>query len=200
MKHGAVRIDLKDGEVVGVSVGTGLDASYANLVNQASTEALSVPSRDGGVKVVLFGCLWLEALCNANLHELLESADLPEPTRLSLWKALERVQTAIKLDILASIEAPEDSELLKHVRALFQLRNRLAHFKEEFTEVPAPHAVHDDAFFDKLPETELAKLLIPPALESRISHISQTKEWLDKVKRAIDERQHLQINQYGTNE
>lgn len=174
-----------------MSVGTGLDMGYANLFQEASTQAHSAPSRDAGVKVILFGCFWLEALCNACLREFLESGFLPEAIQISLWKALERVKTATKLDILASIEGPETLELLKHVKALFELRNRLAHFKEEFAEVPAPRAVHDEAFFDKLPETELIDLLKPPALESSIRHVLQTKEWLDKVKRAIDERQHL---------
>ncbi|MGB6876022.1 MAG: hypothetical protein WBD87_08300 [Candidatus Acidiferrales bacterium] len=70
------------------------------------------------------------------------------------------------------------------------LRNRLAHFKEEFTEVAGPYSL-DEEFFNKLPEAELIKSLKPPALDASITDILQIKAWLDQVKQTIDDLQNL---------
>jgi hypothetical protein len=198
MRDGVVEITSKDGKTLCVWVGTGLDETYAKLFEEASKEVRATPSRDAGVKVIVFGCFWLEALCNSRLHKFLRTVSIAKPIQESLWKALENVRIASKLDILASIEAPEHSELLKHVRGLFELRNRLGHFKEEvteveFTEAPALLAVRDPAFYENLPEAELVKLLKPPAIESRIGYVLETKEWLDKVEdKIVHEQQHLE--------
>ncbi|MGB6482813.1 MAG: hypothetical protein WBE86_04930 [Candidatus Acidiferrales bacterium] len=190
MKDGAARIDLTEGEVTRVSVGTGLDDAYGRLFQTASTEACSTPSRDAGVKVILFGCFWLEAVCNTHLREFMQGLGLAEPIQTSLWNAIERVRTGAKLDILASISPPATKEILKQARKLFELRNRLAHFKEEFTEVAGPYSL-DEEFFNKLPEAELIKSLKPPALDASITDILQTKAWLDQVKQTIDDLQNL---------
>src|ERR1700734_2989172 len=143
MKDGVLKLTFFEGGITSVSVGTGLDVTYARLFEAACVEARSEASVDAGVKVVLFGCFWIEAVCNECLRELLKGAFLSEAVLSALWKALERVRAGTKLEILASVHPTQVADTLKRASGLFELRNRLAHFKEAYIEVPGPYVIED---------------------------------------------------------
>jgi hypothetical protein len=183
MREGNLRLTFKDGEVVEVAIGTGLDETYSRLFAAACAEVNSGnSSTDIGARVIVFGCFWLEATCNNYLRQLLETTALSQLVCNSIWNTIERAQTEKKLAILASFQSDDASEALKVARRVFELRNRLAHFKESYDEI-APDFLDTDLekMQTKLPEAELITLLLSPKLESSIEDIIRTKAWLDQI-------------------
>lgn len=192
MKQGKVHIQLnKDKQIATVTIATGLDETYRNLFEGACTESRSgVSSIDTGAKVVIFGSFWLEAICNRYLRQLLEGS-LPPAVSTSVWKVVERVHPPRKkFDIVAGFHSGDAREVLKGADRVFELRNRLAHFKESYQEVAGPHPLdmNFDEWLAELPETELVSLLKPPKLETTIEEIVCAKAWLDEVYECVGKR------------
>lgn len=62
---------------------------------------------------------------------------------------------------------------LADIQSILDLRNRLAHFKDN----PTPLDLNLAA--DSLPEPELVRLLSGDKLKRRISQIAKSKKWID---------------------
>jgi hypothetical protein len=104
-KYGKLKIELEDGEIIGVSTNAGLDLAYGRLFQTAKTE-LDRPdaSIDVSIRLLVFGCFWIEALCNETLRETLSAAvELPKLSE-ALWEAAKRCSVLDKLPILIALE------------------------------------------------------------------------------------------------
>lgn len=122
------------------SISAGLNVLYREIFENALVKVENSEfgsERDeivAGIKVIVFGCFWLEAEANfllpLVLTEEIESSQLSG----ALWQNLKRSSIYQKLDIISSVadEALKlDSESIRsEIQPVFDLRNRLAHFKE----------------------------------------------------------------------
>ncbi|HVB87454.1 MAG TPA: hypothetical protein VNK23_12410 [Candidatus Dormibacteraeota bacterium] len=184
MKDGVLRIGFTEGKADRIQVGTALAQTYEKLFRSARRQARSRQSREIGVKVIVFGCLWLEALCNGCVRDTLERSPLPQSLRVAVVDAIERAPIRQKLTVLSAYQAPEQATLVKNANQLFELRNQPVHFGEQLEEVDGAIAIETITknAFGQLQETRLVKKLKPPALDTSIKDILLTKRWLDQVK------------------
>jgi hypothetical protein len=143
VRNGTIKVDFKKGKIVGVSINPSLDVSYERLF-KAAREAVEAPTAgiDAGVQVIVFGCFWLEAVCNQHLRTLLCTRLTPARVGSVIWERMERTSFLDKLCVLHSFEKKPDAagyrELSADAKRLFDLRNRLAHFKDQDTPIAGP--------------------------------------------------------------
>lgn len=152
MEDGRLQVNFVQGEIVGVSASAGLDSVYKRMFDSACLEASKGSAAiEHGISVIMFGCFWLEAACNLRLEELLTTIVNSQRVGPPLWKMIERRSMAEKLQLLASFSKQIDHrEVLLNVQRTFALRNRLAHFRNEYTAVQGPIGV--DEFLAKIPD------------------------------------------------
>lgn len=178
--------ETEDGLRVSAWVGSGLADVYGQLFEAARRE--DVATSDGwddlevGIRTILFGCLWLEATANTCLEKLLLLDPVPRAVGRALWDALARASTLTKLAVIASFAndaaAAETPDRLSDAKALFDLRNRLAHFRERYEVVPG---VSPGTTLGDLPLAQLATHLVGPQLQLMTERILKTKRWLDHL-------------------
>lgn len=136
MRDGRIKVEVRDLKVHSVSINSGMDLVYERLfkkalknVNDGSEEI------DNRVSLILFGCFWIEAVCNEYLRELLQSTLKPQLVGATVWDALKRQSWHWKYRCLLSFdERISDEEAKKFcgdLQRIFDLRNRLVHFKDE---------------------------------------------------------------------
>ncbi len=88
MKVGKLKISFEAGEIVGVSNNAALDIAYERLFKTAQAElqeadaSIDVCIRiDAAIRLIVFGCFWLEAVCNEALRDTLLVAGFPPNIR-----------------------------------------------------------------------------------------------------------------------
>jgi hypothetical protein len=195
VEEGRLRIYWDAGEIVGVSVNAALDSAYERLFKTAQGELQQAnTSIDVGIRLIVFGCFWLEAVCNETFRDTLLVAVSPRRFAEALWKANRRAGFLDKLLILSAFLKDPESEhagdLLRELKKVFDLRNRLAHFKDEDTPVAAKFEIKD---FDpgQYPDAELVVQLRPPYTEGYARTI------LDGISCLVEIRQvHFKRRQY----
>ena len=61
---------------ISISGNAGLDLTYRELFQSATTELQrGNPKAELGVRLIVFGCFWLEAKCNENSEEVIGAFD-----------------------------------------------------------------------------------------------------------------------------
>jgi hypothetical protein len=204
MKDGRLTLKIKEGRISSVAVGSDLCESFCRLFEVAETDLNAEESSiDSGVRAVLFGCMWIEGLCNEYLLQLLELYDLPDGASEALWAALERTSTLHKLRILAAFGAADkqgDDAWVGEMNAVLQLRNSLAHFKERDVEVCGPITLEEleprlKGLHDSFPETQLISQLKPPVIQRSVASIRQTVARLEEIL-----HQHVRVERTRTDE
>jgi len=186
MEDGELALRFEAGRIVSVSVGAGLDEAYSRLFEAARANAQSSQKTiDSGIAIVVFGCMWIEALCNGYLSELLARTIPPEGRAEALWTALERISIGHKLKILATFDDDSgDRAWVGLLERVFQLRNSLVHFRDRHVSVPALEDVHElESYVAQLPEADLIRQLKPPAIDATAAAIVSSKERLDAIYR-----------------
>jgi hypothetical protein len=124
----------RDGNV-SVSGKVGLDLVYKRLFESAATELeQGEPSIESAIRLIVFGCFWLEAQCNDTLKDLLERSAKFGDAGIALWEhAAERTSFQAKFTIVCAFAKSRDERRVKtltgQMRQVFELRNRLAHFQ-----------------------------------------------------------------------
>jgi len=170
-----------------VSVNAGLDLAYERLFEAARAELRRPdPSIEAGIRLIVFGCFWLEAICNETLRKLLRASMKPSAVAEAAWEALKRGTFHAKLDIVSAFAKRPDAERARRVSSalarVFELRNRLAHFKDEDIAVAGSLTLDEfQARFDAFPDADLIAELRPPSTEVSAEAISSGIEWLHDV-------------------
>src|SRR5437764_841078 len=94
MTGGRFRIQFEAGRVKAVQAEGALELAYAGLFGAAQQDLAANPELpDAAIRLVVFGCCWLEANVNDYLRQMLVRS-LPPRVFLPLWKATERRSNA----------------------------------------------------------------------------------------------------------
>lgn len=178
---------------ISISGNAGLDLTYRELFQSATTELQQGNSKtELGVRLIVFGCFWLEAKCNDTLRKLLEHSTKLGTTATVLWdQGVERASFHAKFAIVSAFAKSADANRVKilktQMKQVFDLRNRLAHFKDPYLEIAEGTDVHEVVkVLENLPEAELITHLKPPRLQTYETSIAEGIAWLSEV-----EKQHL---------
>ena len=136
MEHKSFILDFEKGEIKDIWLRANLDETYKTLFKNACQAAKHNPKNVGhGIKIVIFGSFWLEAYANEVMRLILNR----EIDSVSLWKTiwdrLKRLSIQDKFDFFYQISPAnirqKYKDLKRPIKELFDLRNRLAHFKDE---------------------------------------------------------------------
>ena len=187
MKNGTIKLDVVEGEIQSVTVAAGLDLAFERLFSEAQ-RGLEDPeaSIDVGVRVVLFGCLWLEAICNERLRQLIELRVDSSTLGSALWQAVERNPFINKYALIGAFgdetDFAEARVLANRLQRIFDLRNSLVHFKAKNTPVAGPlDAEEFTELFSTIPDPDLIQILRPEPLGPFVQTILEGKAYLDKI-------------------
>jgi len=145
MMEGYGRINVTIGEsgtIEAVGVEAALESTYAEMFAVARSDFEADPQDlQAAIRVIVFGCFWLEATCNKCLNELLQRY-LPTRAHPVVWKILTRRSFMEKVSIISGFSGGDTFQPASTVGAdlakVFQLRNRLVHFKDEESIVAGP--------------------------------------------------------------
>jgi hypothetical protein len=171
MRDGSLKITFEAGEIVVVSVNAGLDLAYQRLFETARQQLRRPePSIEAGIQLIVFGCFWLEAISNEALRNLIRSSLKPSAVAEAVWESLKRASFHVKFSTISAFtktpDAARSDSIARDLTALFDLRNRLAHFKDEDAPVAGPLTL--DEFwnrFEQFPDADLIAQLRPPATD-----------------------------------
>ena len=187
MKDGKVTTTFVDGDITGVSMNVGLDFVYERLFKAAEAELQGVaPPLEASIRLIVFGCFWLEAVCNETVRDLLRATVRPDVGAEAIWEVVERSKFSAKLSIVAALAKTPDHKqaerVAKELDQVFGLRNRLAHFKDKETQVAGAIA-HDEfeTVLRALPEPDLAVQLKPALMGVRAQAVANGIAWLKEV-------------------
>lgn len=187
MKDGTLKVAIEAGEIVDVSVNAGLDLAYERLFTTAVDELQGVePAVDVGIRLIVFGCFWLESVCNETFRDLLLATVKPDIAARSLWEIVERSPFLAKFSAVSAFaKTPDDDrvkELFRNAKCLFDLRNRLAHFKDSDTSVTG--ALTHEEFAKRIgefPDAELIAHLRPPLVNTYSELVLNCIKWFREV-------------------
>jgi len=186
MRDGALKIEYVDGEVKGASIGPGLDAFYGRMFERAKKIAKRCPDRvENGIQVVVFGTFLLEAICNDYYKKFLFALIPRSELAGAIWEMTKRLAILEKLSAAAAVtcigSAETDAQMQK-VKLLFDLRNRLAHFKDRDTVwETSVDFISKPENWSKAPDPELMGHLTGQKLSGYISDIDDLLPWFEKV-------------------
>ena len=187
MEDGILKVKFTAGEIKGVSVNAGLDLTYQRLFETAKTDLRKTePSIEAGISLIIFGCFWLEAVCNETSRKLLQASTKPDTVAQAVWESIKRINFNSKLSIISAFAKNPNTEsaesVINNLKEVFELRNRLAHFKDEDT--PVAGSLNRDEFIaklDKFSDPDLITKLKPPSTDIYAKAIEQGIEWLNKI-------------------
>lgn len=112
----------------------GLDASYMQMFLKAK-QAVGTHrwGHETGIKIVLFGTFYIEAVLNRFVKDLLFKEIPSEDHAHSIWRAIEKTNIISKLSVAISSSPrhkPRMEEYLAKARRILDQRNRLVHSKD----------------------------------------------------------------------
>jgi hypothetical protein len=188
MRDGALKIKFVAGEIKGVSVSPGLDSFYARMFKGAKNRVKRWPNKvENGIQVIVFGTFLLEALCNDLYRNLLFDEIPNNKLADAIWDMTKRLAIFDKLNVataVASLTKGEIDTQKKKLKLLFDLRNRLVHYKDsDSVWETSVEFITKPENWSKAPEPELMGHLIGQKLSAYISDIDHLQAWFDKVFR-----------------
>jgi hypothetical protein len=188
MRDGKLKITFEAGEIVVVSVNAGLDLAYQRLFESARRQLRQPePPIEAGIQLIVFGCFWLEALSNEAVRDLIRATTKPSIAAEAVWETIKRAPLHSKLAIVSAFRRVSDPDhsgrITRDLTQLFDLRNRLAHFKDE--DVPIAGRLTVDelwAQFEQFPDADLLAQLRPPAADRWAETILDATAWVTEIR------------------
>jgi hypothetical protein len=120
------------------SVGVVMEHYYWCYFQESITSSRNKDARfEAGIKSVVWGGMHLEALVNDKCHQFLALGARQQP----VWDALRMARIEDKVVMLAQLARcrPQHVDnMVKRLRQVTALRNRLVHFKDRPTVIPVP--------------------------------------------------------------
>lgn len=223
MKDGAIALSFKAGQITKMTVKAELDHIYGKMFLNARKATHKNPDKiRNGIGAIIFGCFWIEAKCNNHLKYLIEHELAKEHFRKSVWKSLERVGLSKKLNIILALAQDigfaKGNAPLGKLQKVIDLRNRLAHAKEEeipfddnciadvvlpatavnetnLQERPADAAMNSILnIFDELPDPDLMLELKAPKINEHVETIRTSAICLDSMYKSYCRSIHLKVS------
>jgi hypothetical protein len=187
MRDGNLKIKYEAGKIKVVSVSAGLDLAYRRLFEAAKAELRKTnTSIEAGISLIIFGCFWLEAVCSETLKVLLQASMNPPSVADVTWDTIKRASFHAKFSLASAFARKPDPQRAKRLSAdivpVFDLRNRLAHFKDEDIPVTGPLTAEEfKAQFDQFPDADLIEKLRPPSTNIYAEAIEAGISWLNEI-------------------
>jgi methyl-accepting chemotaxis protein len=201
MEHRSLTLDFEKGEIKGIWLKAELDETYRLLFRNASQTAKRYPRNVAhGIKIIIFGSFWIEVYANEIMRLIFELEIDSKPLKKAIWDRLKKSSIQEKLEILSKVspnKIKQDYQTIKQpIKDLFDLRNRLAHFKDE------PESIDLSANIENTNENEtgitierfksmMEKCVPVPDINQRLmwqhtrkaaGTVSKTIDWLTKIK------------------
>lgn len=186
-KNPVLKVQIAKDGTISVSVNTALDTMYREMFSIACRNAATDTDHiEHSVRAIIFGCFWLEAYTNNLVREILSQETKRQKLADVLWDNVKKANFHEKLKIVLVIAGDEVSgqfnTINSRLKTAFDLRNRLAHFKDDDQFVAKNMHPHDfENILENLPDADLVKQLIHPKLEDYIRAIQDGGQWLDGV-------------------
>jgi hypothetical protein len=190
-RDGSIKITFKKGEIVRVSTNAQLDEIYQRIFYNARRNLLRRPVQVRiGIQVIIFGCFWLEAYSNEVLRFLLNvisvtNNNVSKEYSSVLWGLLKRQNLVEKLLLFRSLSDESHSkvypDLLKKLKVVLDLRNRLAHFKSEEELIPVPEKKNIKEWFLEIPDPNIMGELKGNRVIQHSSVILETHKWIKDI-------------------
>jgi hypothetical protein len=143
-----------------------------------------------GTEIVVWGAIHLEALANRRLWEYTEKV-LGDPIRReAFWRLMRQADIKKKLETIADLTKTTKRMLTlvqKRVFKLFELRNRIVHYKENATHIPNDRNFPDfmmmfEALDTKDGLTDLEREFSIKAITKLKVDALRVSDWLYRVK------------------
>jgi hypothetical protein len=191
VRDGSLIFKVEDGQIVAVLQNASLDQFYERTFRKAYRRARgSRRSVEAGINVIVFGAFWLEAHANQFLRDALGLEARSQAFGSALWTALRRSALLEKLDLFYALAsdslAAQHSEVKSGVKVLLDLRNRLAHFKDEHIRIGDPVADVPEAVtvLQTAEDPDLIKQLRAPAVLKHGQAVLGAYRWMSRVQRS----------------
>ena len=191
-------LDFVEGEIKGMYISTALDSIYKQMFNNAKRSAKRKPTNViHGVKLIVFGCFMIEAKANSILEQVLKLEIENNKFSTETWKILKRSNVLKKIELICSSGSVSHLEQFKDIKSslenVFNLRNRLAHYKNEKEQI-ASAITHDDAMklFATWPIPSVSKQLSWENTSQHVDTISYTNRLLSKINTWVKKKSGVQ--------
>ena len=208
-----VELDIKKGELKDYScyINPGIDKFYRRMFIKAK-KAVERNSEniENGIKLIIFGCFYIESLCNELYKNVLFLNISNKKLSQAMWNGTKKMNIKEKFNLTfeAVTEKLEfQNEYLKNIQTIFNLRNRLAHFKDdniECTDYIKPDnninitqkGFLDEDTFKKLniPEPELIRELKGKKIEQHIERLEKLEKWTNTISRIVTGYEKINLN------
>lgn len=201
MEIRSLKLNFVEGQITGISLNVILDDIYKKLFQNVRRSSRRNPNDvEHGIKVIIFGCFWLESVSNELLRFVLEKESQDNEFRKALWKKLRRSNIQDKLELFAAIgtqsQRDKMSTLLPNLKKVFDLRNRLAHFKDQDTQLAGEVDLKETIkIIESLPIPDLNRELMWPQIFKYAEIISKTNIWLNSFKKAYTRRKGIKTTE-----
>lgn len=189
MEDGSLKFEFKEGEITGIFINAGLDHIYERLFRNAQRNVRRNPDKIvHGIKVIVFGCFWLEACCNDKLKYFIDNWITKEKFSGYIWETIKRANILDKFGIIRAFATEKQlqiyEELFPNIRRVFDLRNRLAHFKDKDFQIAESVDINEAiSLLRSAPEPELIQELKGLKIKRHAETISKSRSWLNSVYR-----------------
>lgn len=186
MRDGALKLSFVDGQITGASTNPGMGAFYARLFADSRKKAAAEPTNvEAGIQVIVFGTFLLEAVCNDFYRQFLCGGIHDAKLADAIWRSTKRLSIQEKVDIACAASVLDPSridERRKTLKVLFDLRNRLAHFKDDDTVWDAPiDFVSKPENWLEAPDPELMGHLTGQKATEYASEIENLLTWFNQI-------------------
>lgn len=183
MGHKALILHFEKGEIKDISIRATLDETYKTLFKNACQAAKLNPKNVGhGIKIVIFGSFWLEAYANEVMRLILNREIDSVSLRKTIWNHLKRLSIQDKFDFFYQISPAnirqKYKDLKQQIKELFDLRNRLAHFKDEPESINPVHK--------GIPIPDVHQRLMRSSTQQLSKTVKNATNWLIKIERQSD--------------
>jgi hypothetical protein len=201
MEHRSITLNIEKGEIKGIWLKAELDKTYKLLFQNACQTAKRYPDNVAhGIKLIIFGSFWIEAYANETMRLIFERDIDSKLLRKEIWDRLKRASIQEKLEVLSKISSDkikQDYQTIKQpIKDLFDLRNRLAHFKDEpepidlSTSVENTHEIETNITIERFqsmmekgaPAPDINQRLMWQHTQEAAGTVSKTIAWLSKIK------------------
>ncbi len=196
MRDGALRIKFEDGKIIGYATSAGLDSTYDKMFRKAKANAKRYPKNiEHGIHVLTFGAFYIESITNKLYKDMLDSKIELKALSDSLWEATKRMSIREKISVILSALPKnfqkETTKFNRNIQNIFDLRNRLAHFKDkeiELSDTQLPMEVKKNCndctfgiFLESVPDPDLLLELKGAKILKHAIEIESIEKFINKL-------------------
>lgn len=176
-----------------------LDVIFRDFLKDVSDKVKDTRGAvEAHIQVVIWGSLYVEALANRLCRELLEEQIDQLDSRYTgfhrartYWGVMKRSRVEDKVEMLVELGGGQmegqDAAMKQELRRLFELRNRIVHFKDKPTAFDFDSETLLERTASRVPNPKLVNDLVESDYQDRRSAVLSVGDWLCKCyERAVE--------------